>query len=343
MLGEEDAAAVDELDGGFLLKVGAEPGVGEGHFHGGGGADAAGAEEEGGVAGLDLGVGVGADVADLGLVGGDLALLDHLVELHARGDAAEVAALKDGRERVVEVGQAGGVGLGAGGVAELDVGELLGGLDHEGLVAEGVGEDDGAAGVDELGGLVVALLTLGDVGLDDVLDAAVFTGLLGGVHEVEVVGRGLVVQEDEADLDLLDLVAGEGADVEGGGVVVEGEGGLGRGLGLRFLAAGGEGEDHGQGEDQSDDLFHVCLLFMFSSGFLASYGPGSSARGGNVGRGGRCHEGASRIAHGSVRAKKTALARTIGARYQCKYPRGPKRRASSLQNPSIVRSFTASG
>ena len=61
--------------------------------------------------------------------------LDHLVELHAGGDAGEVAALVDGSEGVVVVVKTLGVSLGAGGVAELDLGELAGGLDHEVFVA----------------------------------------------------------------------------------------------------------------------------------------------------------------------------------------------------------------
>lgn len=61
------------------------------------------------------------------------------------------------------VGQALGVSADAGGVAELDVGELLGGLDHEGLVAKAVGEDDVAALLSQFGGSVVALLAFGNV------------------------------------------------------------------------------------------------------------------------------------------------------------------------------------
>ena len=210
MLGQDDAAVVDELDGAFLLEGRIIPRVGEGHFHCGGGAHGTGAEEEGGVAGLHFGIGIGADVAELGLFGGDLTLLDHLVELHARGDAAQITAFKDGGEGVVEVGQAGGVRLGAGGMAELDFGEFLGSLDHERLVAEGVGEHDVAAGVNQLGGGVIALLTLGDAGLQDevlsLFQAEAFAGFSGGVDEVQVIGGVLVVQEDEPDLDLLHLV-----------------------------------------------------------------------------------------------------------------------------------------
>ncbi len=97
-----------------------------------------------------------------------------------------------------------GVGLGAGRVAELDVGELLSCLDHVVLMTKGVSEDDVAASIRELGRGVVALLALGDVRLDHVCvfaDAQLLARLLGGVNEVEVIGGVLVMQRDEARLD----------------------------------------------------------------------------------------------------------------------------------------------
>ena len=41
-----------------------------------------------------------------------------------------------------------------------------------------------------------------------------------------------------------------------------------------------------------------------------------------LGKGGAAMKEQAGFPHGSVRTKKTALARTIGARYQCKYSRG---------------------
>ncbi len=59
----------------------------------------------------------------------------------------------------------------AGGVAELDVGILGGHFDHVVLVSEAVGEDDVAAGLDELAHRGLALCALGDVVLvDDLVD-----------------------------------------------------------------------------------------------------------------------------------------------------------------------------
>ena len=96
--------------------------------------------------------------------------------------------------------------LGAGGVAELNVRELLGGLDDVGLVTEAVGEDNVAAAVGKVGRGVVALLVLRDVVAELVLilgQTQLLDGGVGGVDEVEVVGRVLIVQEDETDLEIL--------------------------------------------------------------------------------------------------------------------------------------------
>ena len=91
-------------------------------------------------------------------------------------------------------------------MAELDLRELLGGLDHVVLMAKGVGKDELAACVHELGRGVVALVALGNAGLDEevgalLLDAQARARLLKRLNKVEVVGGVLVVQADKADLD----------------------------------------------------------------------------------------------------------------------------------------------
>ena len=72
VLADELAAVLDELLRAFLLGGLVIPAAGEGDFHRGSGADGASTQEEGGVAGDNLGIGEGADVADLGLVCGEL-------------------------------------------------------------------------------------------------------------------------------------------------------------------------------------------------------------------------------------------------------------------------------
>ena len=244
MLADELAAAGDELVGSFLLEGLIVPGAGEGDVHGHARAHGFGAQIERGVAGDDFRIGEGADVAHLGLIGGEFTGLDHFVELHTGSDTGEVAAFIDGGERIVVVAELLGVRLGAGGVAELHVLELLGGLDHEVLVAEAVGEDDVAAGVHELGSGVVALLALGDIGLDDVLilaQAGVLAGGLGGVDEVLVIRGVLVVQADEADLHgrLVLLVI------------------------LGLVAAGAQCEHHDEREQHRYELFHSQLSLKY--------------------------------------------------------------------------------
>ena len=263
MLADELAAVVDELLCAFLFSGLVVPAAGEGDFHRHGRADGAGAQEEGGVAGDNLGVGESADVADLGLFCGEFASFDHLVELHACNDTGEVAAFIDGSEGVVVVGKVLGVRLRAGGVAELDVREFLGSLDHVVLMAEGVGEDDVAAGVSQISSGVVAFLTFRNVRLDDVLYAKSLSGFLRAVDEVQVVGGVFIMEHDEANLE----VSGSGR--LGGGLfgsllgLFFGCGFGGCGFGLGFLSGsvglsrtGYQRKNHNQRQKQGNDLFH---------------------------------------------------------------------------------------
>lgn len=67
MLADDDRTVGDQGLGGSALLVDVEPGVGVHDLHLDIGVNALDAQEEGGVAGDDLGVVVGADVADLDL------------------------------------------------------------------------------------------------------------------------------------------------------------------------------------------------------------------------------------------------------------------------------------
>ena len=249
MLGDQDAVAVDQLLCAFLLQSLIVPAAGEGHVHGDGGADILSAQIEGRVTGNHLSIGESADIAHLGLLSGDLTGLDHLVQLHTGSDTGQETTLIDGGESVVIVGDISGVSHSTGGVAELNIGNFLSSLQHVGLMAEGVGEDDVAAGIDQVHSGLIALLTLGDVGLDDVVSLSqtqVGNGLLGAVEEVQVIGGVLIVQADETNLDsrLDDLVAA-------GSTLVNGS----------LLTAGHQRQSHDQSQDQSKKLLH----YLFSS------------------------------------------------------------------------------
>ena len=95
------------------------------------------------------------------------------------------------------------MGLGAGGVAELDIRVFLGSLDHVVFMTEAVGEYDVAAFVSQVCSCAVAGFRLADVGLQHILNAQLFAGFLRSVDEVQVVGRVFVMQEDEANLHLV--------------------------------------------------------------------------------------------------------------------------------------------
>ena len=259
MLADKLAAVADELVCSFLFSGLIVPGTGEGHFHGSGGADGACAEEEGGVTGNDFRVGECADVADLGLVLGELTVGDHLVEFETGSDTGEVTAFIDGSESIVVVCKALGVSLGTGSVAELNLGEFLCSLDHEVLMAEGVSEDDIAAGICKLGSRVVALLAFGNVGAEDdliIAQAEVRAGFLGTVHEVEVIGGVLIMQENKTDLQI-----GSGSRVGSGCLGCSSVSRRGFGCsGCCGLAAGAQCKYHAQSHEQSNDLLHLFSL-----------------------------------------------------------------------------------
>ena len=209
MLGNEHAAVSDQGLGGLLLQRHVGPAVGVANLHGGGGAHAAGAQEEAGVAGDHLSEGEGAHIADLGGLGGDAAVLDHLVELHAGHHAADIAGLIDGGEVVVDIGQLAGAGGGAGRVAELDVGIFGSGLEHVALLAKAGGKDDVAAVLGQVHRGLVSGFGFGNVVLDHHLVVADAQGFLSGLEAIDVVGGIAFVFVTDADVANLDLLRGD--------------------------------------------------------------------------------------------------------------------------------------
>ena len=226
MLGDELAAVLDELLRAFLLKSLVVPGAGEEDFHSDGGDDGADAQEPCGVAGLDLGVAHRADIADLGFLSGEVAVVDHFLELHTGSDTGEVAALEDGGEGIVVVVETGAVGLIAGAGGKLYLGVLLSGLEHVVLMTVAVGENDRAARVGKLARGVICLGILGDTGLDEGFRAGGLAGGLERVYEVEVIGGVLVVEADKTDLDGGRLLGG--GLLSGGGIFFGGGSGSSR-------------------------------------------------------------------------------------------------------------------
>ncbi len=249
MLADENAAVVDKVKSGLSLESDVEPRVGVGDLHGGGGANRTCAEIEGGHTGNNFSIVEGSDITDNGLVCGDGAVLDHLIDLHTCGNAGKITALIDIGKCIVEIGDILGVSLYAGSVAELNVGIFLCGLKHKLLMTEGVCENNVAAFVNKLCGSFIALVALGNVGLDKNLfvgETELLLNALESLNEVVVVGGIFVVQADKTDLEI--------------GVLR---------VRLAFVvllaAAGSECRNHNNSEKQCENLFH---LFVSSNFFI---------------------------------------------------------------------------
>ena len=251
MLADDDAAAGHQGVGSLGLGGDVEPGVGVGHVHDhvlNHGLDA---QEEGGVAGDDLGIGISADVADLDVailvevLGGEGVVGEQLSDLHAGDHAGDVAGLIDLGEGVGEVVQAGAVRGVAGHGDELNLRELGSGLLAVGLMAVAVGEHHVAARVGQVGGGVVAGGVLSDGVLpDDVLggNAQDLGGLLDALDVRVGVALVLVADEDHANL-------------QGGGIAGELE--LGSGGGNGNFGHRGCAQHQDGSQDQCKNLFHL--------------------------------------------------------------------------------------
>ena len=131
-------------------------------------------------------------------------------------------------------------------------------------MAEGIGEHESAAFVNQLGGSLIALLAFGDTGLQDRLNAELSAGVLGGVDEVEVVGGVLVMQENKSGLQSGGLGGGFRSGLSGGlgAGLLRLRGGLLGGSGSFCLlrAAGGHSQAHHDSQKKRDGFFHVFLL-----------------------------------------------------------------------------------
>ena len=127
-------------------------------------------------------------------------------------------------------------------------------------MAEGVGKDGLAAGVDELADGVGAGGVFPDVGLDHHLGVVVHAqGLAGGLHALDVVlvvGVGGLAHQDQADLQV------GGGDAFGfrsfcglGGLFC---GFFFRGLGVGGPSAGGQADSHHARQEKCENtLFHA--------------------------------------------------------------------------------------
>ena len=240
MLADDDAAVADQLLCRGLLGGDVKPGAGIENVHRNIGADGLDAEEERGVAGDDLCISIGTDVADLDLavlhvLVGELALFLELVDLQTGNDAGNIAGFIDLRECVVEIRQ---VGLLRGVAGHGDVGILLSRSLCIVLMAIGVREDERAALVDAVLNCGLAGFVFGNRILpDDVVrfgQAEVLAGFFNAVDVRKGIAFVFVADEHDADFDVL-LVA------------------ISRGI---AAAAGKQTGDHRKCQDHCQDLFH---------------------------------------------------------------------------------------
>ena len=210
MLGNQNAAVCDQLCRCLVLQIQIRPAVRILDFHRRVRAYAADTEEERCEAGNDFRVRISAYIADLELVLGYLALIQHLVQLKACDNAGYITGFIYSREVIVEIGKARGLRVRAGRMTELYIREILRSLQHERTMSEAVRKDNLAAVIHKIGGSVIAGLIFSDIGLRDDLIVRESEGLLhlldtchmrGGIPFI------LIADINDADLEIFLLNA----------------------------------------------------------------------------------------------------------------------------------------
>ena len=248
VLADKDAAVVDKRVGVFLFLCFIVPGGSEHYFHGDRGANGLCAKVEGGVAGFNFRIRHSADITHFCLLCGDLAVLNHFVELETGDDTGKVSAFINGGESIVEVGNFRGVRLGAGSVAELHVRVFHGGAHHEIFMTEGIGKDNIAAFFGKLHSGGLAGIGFGNVGLDKnlfVLQTKLLLHSLCSIDEVLVIGGIFIVEADDTDFEIV-LAYGRIGNIgdRGGAVGILAAGsGAAAGVGV-FTACKAENREH---------------------------------------------------------------------------------------------------
>ena len=213
------------------------------------GNDGLDAQEECGVTGNHLSIGISADVTDVGI--GDSAGIHQLLELHAGDNAGDVTGLIGVGEHILQVAQTGnGSGI-AGAGHEGDVGIFLGNRLHVGLMAIGVGEDDGAALFCQIHNGIGTELVLRDVVSENDLginvNAQLFAGSGQAVDVSHVITGVGVMDTDQTDLHS-GLFSHFGALVSGCLFLFSG---------IAAAAAGDQAQRHDQSQNECKELLHA--------------------------------------------------------------------------------------
>ena len=202
VLTNDYAATADKGVCSFCFSSGIIPRVGIHNIHVYIGYDGLDAEEESGVAGNYFCIGVSANIAYIGIRYG--ACVHELLELHTGYDTGYIAALEGVGEDVAVVIHAflkGSHITGSG--DELYFGIFHSSLQHEGLMAVGVGDYQSAALLNKVYSVVIALFIFGYIVLIDDLVIGEAEGSLGAFNTFDmghVITGVLVVYENNADL-----------------------------------------------------------------------------------------------------------------------------------------------
>ena len=197
MLADQYTTIFNQFVSALFLSSLIIPGTGKGYFHGSARANRTCAKEIRSISGDNLCIGVSSNISHLSLILGDLTVLDHLIQFHTCCDTSKITSIIDRSECIVEVVQTLGMSLGSGCMAELYFRILFCSLDHIILMSKAVCKNEITSCICKLAGCIVALLSFRNIGFCHILNTHFLTSSFCCVHEVQVISRVLIMQENE--------------------------------------------------------------------------------------------------------------------------------------------------
>ena len=244
MLGDDDAAESHQSVCSLCFEGEVKPLVGVLNVHICFGNDGADAEEECGITGNNLCIGICAYITDMGIV--NEAVIHELLELETCNDAGNIASFIDVGEIIEDIVEISLLGSGlAGCMAEENVGIFLCSLDEIALMVEGICKDDIAALLCEIDCGLIAFLIFGNIVLIDDLvfpKTVCLPCCLYAFHMSSGIAFVFVSNENDADFEIVILGA---ACAEAAGC-------------------------HNERECECDELLHYCyfpLCFLIANSY----------------------------------------------------------------------------
>ena len=200
MLADQYTTILDQFISAFLFCCLIIPRTCKGNFHSNGRAYRTRTQEERCITGNNFCVSISTNIPHLGLVFCNITICDHFIDLHTGCDTSQITSIIDRCKCIVIVVQILCMSLGTCCMAELDIRIFLGCFDHIIFMSKAVCKDKVTSCISKFTGCFVTFLTLRNICFSHALYTKFLACFLSRIHEVQIISRVLIMQENKACL-----------------------------------------------------------------------------------------------------------------------------------------------